>query len=220
MSTAKDIEIEVPESSEMESQSKKTDEGITKLPKDPPKENGQPPIPASPPLQNGQPPTTNGQVPTATPPPMANGHGSRPTTPEVVMNGMTAPIIYTTETSPELVRTQFTTIPAQHLSAPPSPTNRLKMHPDKRPPSSAGSSSDEDKLCDHVPHCKTVSTPNIHVNSLSVGSNGTTGPVKRSVSSSPGKRPLGMSKIEVRLRGLSGYDSHTYSDSDLMGKSV
>lgn len=66
-----------------------------------------------------------------------------------------------------------------------------------------------------MPQSKTVSTPNIHVNSLAVDPIGMTGPVKRAVSANPSKTPLGMSRMEVRLRGLSGYDMAATSDSDL-----
>ena len=88
-----------------------------------------------------------------------------------------------------------------------------------QPASACSSSEDEDgKASDYVPSPKAVSTPNIHSNSLGVDPNMGSYPVKRASSASPGKRPLGMSKMEVKMRGLGGYDMHSYSDSE--GKSM
>eukprot|EP00057_Strongylocentrotus_purpuratus_P007095 XP_011661569.1 PREDICTED: sodium bicarbonate transporter-like protein 11 isoform X3 [Strongylocentrotus purpuratus] len=153
---------------------------------------------------DSSPPKENGPlIEQPLPPPLQNGTPGTP--PPNVGNG------------PSLSPTFQIVAPHQdylHISAPTSPAQhhtRIRVH---KGDSSSASSSDEDKP--HVPYPKTASTPNIHANSLAVeGLNGMSGPVTRSVSASPGKRPLGMSKMEVRMRGLSGYDMATHSDSDI-----
>ncbi|XP_041476231.1 extensin-like [Lytechinus variegatus] len=197
MSDSKVIEVEVSGSRESQRYSSgHSMDSYTRPQSSPPKENGPLMVehsPSPPPLQNGTP----GTPPTNT----SNGH------PSPALKISAPPQDYPGNYH------HYTQIPEHHISAPTSPAqhhNRIKVH--KRDSSSA-SSSDEDKPS--VPYPKTASTPNIHVNSLAVEVNGMSGPVKRSVSASPGKRPLGMSKMEVRMRGLSGYDSATYSDSDI-----
>ena len=201
MSYSQDIEIEMVGAKESDDQALEHSNSPhpSPSPSPSPREKSPHPHPSPPPMQNGSP---------GTPPSTLTSKIKRGTSP---------PMTHVYENPASNLGDGFTALPDTHLSAPPSPNHHPKVMVISHP-ASACSSSDEEKPSDHVPSPKTVSTPNIHTNSLTVDPNGTSVPVKRSVSASPSKRPLGMSKMEVKMRGLSGYDNETYSDSDLMGK--